>query len=344
MAEPPPRDPIAVLSIDGGGIRGLIPALVGAEIEARTGRPLFALFDLIAGTSTGGLLALGLTAPEALADRALSSEEPPGGKPARYRARDLAQLYIEEGPRIFQRSLWRRVRTASGLIEEKYADDGLEEVLEAYFGDARLSEALTEVLVTAYAIERREAYFFKRYKARRRPAEHDFPMRAVARATSAAPTYFEPARLEPASGRPFTFVDGGVYAGNPALCAYAEAVEHFNLRQEPRPVLVVSLGTGTLTRPLSYRWATGWGTISWAQPVLDIALHGMDATVDYQLRHLLPMDDYYRFQTRLTEGSDDLDDTSPANLRALRRRAQRLIEQRSDALDALAERLTAERV
>ena len=337
MADGTPRDTVTVLSIDGGGIRGLIPALVLAEIEARTGQPLHALFDLIAGTSTGGLLALGLTVP------AVSSGGASSGEPrARYSARELAQLYPAEGPRIFDRSLLRTVRTAGGLLEEKYRADGLEAVLEEYFGEARLKDALAEVLMTAYALERREAFFFKRHKARRAPVQNDFSMRAVGRATGAAPTYFEPARVHTEAGQPFSLVDGGVFAGNPAMCAYAEAVARFG-GGAARRVLMVSLGTGSLTQPIPHEQAAGWGAAGWARPLLDVVFHGTGSTVDYQLRHLLPEGDYYRFQVQLTEAGDALDDTEPVNLRMLQRHAWRLIEERSEALDALCQRLVAER-
>src|SRR5918995_672220 len=85
-----------VLSIDGGGIRGIIPAMVLARLEKQTGRPIAEMFDLIAGTSTGGILALGLTLP---------SDD---GKP-RYAAKDLLELYEKDGSRIFPRSVLRRI-------------------------------------------------------------------------------------------------------------------------------------------------------------------------------------------------------------------------------------------
>ena len=95
-----------VLSIDGGGIRGLIPALVLAEIERRTGRRIAEMVDLVAGTSTGGILACGLTRPG------------PGGAPL-YSAEDLAAIYVEEGPRIFHRGLLKRIFSVEGLIDER---------------------------------------------------------------------------------------------------------------------------------------------------------------------------------------------------------------------------------
>ena len=110
-----------VLCIDGGGIRGLIPALVLAEIERRTGRRTAEMGDFVAGTSTGGILACGLT-------RAGVDGAP------RYSAQELANIYIEEGPRIFHRSLLKRIFSVEGWIDERYDDTGLMDALERYFG------------------------------------------------------------------------------------------------------------------------------------------------------------------------------------------------------------------
>ncbi|MEO1088356.1 MAG: patatin-like phospholipase family protein, partial [Acidobacteriota bacterium] len=93
-----------ILAIDGGGIRGLIPALVLEAMEEKTGRPVSEIFDLVAGTSTGGILALGLVRPG------------DGGGPA-YSAADLAELYERRGGQIFTSSGWHRLRSVGGLGE-----------------------------------------------------------------------------------------------------------------------------------------------------------------------------------------------------------------------------------
>src|SRR5918992_3127397 len=121
-----------VLAIDGGGIRGLIPAIVLTELERRSGRRIFELFDLIAGTSTGGILACALCAPEALP------------------ASEVVKLYEEEGPDIFDRSLFQRIRSAEGLLDEKYDDDALERALERFLATKRLSETKPDLIVPAY--------------------------------------------------------------------------------------------------------------------------------------------------------------------------------------------------
>ncbi|HEY8581871.1 MAG TPA: patatin-like phospholipase family protein, partial [Capillimicrobium sp.] len=190
-----------VLSIDGGGIRGIIPVTVLAALEQRAGRPTSALFDLVAGTSTGGILALALNVPDAEGS-------------ARWSAAAVLDLYREEGPQIFSRSLGRRITSVDGLLDDRYGNDNLREALRRYLGDTTVGEALTPALVTAYDLVARKPRFFKSW----RPEDAAVPMALAAEATSAAPTYFEPVLVD---GAPL--IDGGVFAGNPAMCAYAEA-------------------------------------------------------------------------------------------------------------------------
>jgi patatin-like phospholipase/acyl hydrolase len=324
-------DVFKVLSIDGGGLRGIIPAMVLAEIEERTGKPIAETFDLIAGTSTGGILALGLAMP--------GNE---GSKP-RYAAKDLIKLYEEEGARIFS----GRAGTIRNFFEERYPSAGVEEVLKEYFGEARLKDALTRVFVTSYEIQLRAPFFFRSGNAKVE-ADYDFPMRQVARATSAAPTYFEPAKVE-AKGPVdyYALVDGGVFANNPAMCAYVEARKLLEAKGSSFPaetdVLVVSLGTGQLTDRLRYEEAAGWGLVEWARPLIDVVFDGVSDTVDFQLRELLSRNDevrrYYRFQAELVEVSDAMDDVRPENIRDLKLLAQTMIDGEEERLSQLYERL-----
>ena len=309
---------VRVLSIDGGGIRGIIPAVALAEIEARAGKPVAELFDLIAGTSTGGIIALALTRP---------GED---GSPA-WSAATLVELYEQEGPHIFSRPLGHQLRTVRGLIDEKYPSDGLDKALSRYLGESRISESLTNVLVTAYETERRKPFFFKSAAAVADPGR-DFPMAAAARATAAAPTYFEPAFVEAGgTAEYFSLVDGGVFATNPAMCAFAEVRRH----HPDAEVVLLSLGTGQLTRPLPYDHVKDWGLVEWAQPILDVVFDGVSDTVDYQLDQLLGDGRYWRLQVALDGGaSDDLDDASPENLRRLKLKGEELVADSRRELDA----------
>ena len=314
---------IKILSIDGGGIRGLVPALVLAEIEQRTGRPIASLFDLIAGTSTGGILALGLTIAKS-----------PGGPV--YSALQMAHFYQHEGSRIFSRSPLRALFACDNLTWKKYASAGIERVLCEYFGDSRLRDAVTNLLIPAYELEHRAPFFFRSANACQR-LDYDFFARDVARATSAAPSYFEPMRM--LTGTPdhhYTLIDGGVFANNPAACALVDARTAF---PDAPGYLIVSLGTGALARSIPLGLARYWGTIRWAKPLLDVVFDGVSSTVDYQLRQLLLPNHYYRIQARITRHTHRLDDTSCANISALKAVARHLIASESASLDKICEAL-----
>lgn len=302
-----------VLSIDGGGIRGLIPALVLCEIEERTGRRVAELFDFVAGTSTGGILACALTLPG------------DDGRP-RYAASEVVGLYETEGPEIFSRGLLKRVFSGQGFVDERYEDAALDRALRRYLGDARLRDALIPVMVTAYDIQDRFAFFFRSARAVEDPT-YDFSMVDVARATSAAPTYFEPHEVTDAAGaRTYPLIDGGVFATNPAACAYADLGGEIDV--------LASLGTGAYTRAYAFRDARWWGQLQWARPALDIVFDGQAETTQFLLGRLLG-ERYVRLQTELDAASDDMDDASAGNLARLREAADTLIERESEAIDRL---------
>ena len=319
---------IRILSLDGGGIRVIIPTLVMSEIEERTGRRIADCFDLITGTSTGGIIAIGLTIP---------GED---GK-AMYSARDMVNLFENEGKKIFHRSVWRTLESGWNLLDEKYDAKGMEGVLETYFGDSRLKDALTNLLITSYEIEARTPWFFRSYKARA-SRDYDFPMAKVARAASAAPTYFEPLKLNTENELDYySLIDGGVYANNPGMCGYVEARSLF---PDASDFMVVSLGTGEMTRRIPYKKAKDWGLAQWAHPILNIMFDGMSDTVDYQLRQLLRPHEgnrrYFRFQTRLDSGNDDLDDASEKNIRDLKLESMEMLEKRHNDLLQLCDILS----
>ena len=319
---------IKILSIDGGGIRGIIPAIVLAEIEKRTGRPVAGLFDLVAGTSTGGILAIGLTV-------ARSPSTPP------YTAAQLIELYEHQGAHMFSRPLFHRLAACGNLRRGKYATSGIEQILSDYFGEARLRDAVTDLLIPSYEIERSFPFFFRSAMARRRQ-DYDFLAREVARATSAAPTYFAPLKISAdGSADHYTLIDGGVFANNPAACALVEARTTY---ADARDFLIVSLGTGELNRCLPYDQAKTWGAVRWAMPVLEVVFDGVSRTVDYQLRQLMPdalgrSQRYYRFQTPLDRLNQRLDNTSLRNITALKALAHNLVQRESAALDRLCNQL-----
>lgn len=347
-----PVDRFRILAIDGGGIRGLIAARVIAELERRmtavagSERRIADAFQMLCGTSTGGLLALGLAVPD--------PDRP--GRP-RWSGERLAGFYLEDGPGIFGGRL-QRLRSLWGWIAPKHSPRPLADALRRRYGDVSLSEGLRELIVTAYDMSEPGPHFFKRWRARE-SADRDASMVDVGLATSAAPTYYP---SHPARDR--ALVDGGVFAANPVVAAVAEALKRrgedpADLR--PQELLVVSLGTGQYEVGTAQRRVARWGRIGWmwprhGEPPListfldgqsDAAHHWADVLLNHEPGHAViePAEmgrgpRYFRFQVPLL-GARPLDDASPRSLRELDEAAARLIAERDRELDELAGRLAA---
>ena len=299
-----------VLSLDGGGIRGIIPAIVLAHVEARTGKRISDVFDLMVGTSTGGMLALGLSIDDG------------NGSPL-FTAQQLVRLYEEHGAEIFEQSLWRKVRSVGGVLEEAYSHEALEAILDRYFGERALSACRVSTMVTSYDIQHRRTVFLKSWHG-----DHaGLLCKEAARATSAAPTYFEPATLEWAS-ESRTLIDGGVFMNSPSVSAYAEARKLF----PDDEISMLSIGTGELTRAIPYEAAKTWGSALWVMSLLDCMLDGVSKAADHQMQLFLG-EDYLRLQTPLHYASDDMDDASKGNIRNLKQTAEELIQREEKHLE-----------
>lgn len=321
-----------VLSIDGGGIRGVIPAVLLQYIEDKSGKRIADLFDLIVGTSTGGILAAGLTVPRS------------GGVP-KHSAKDMLELYTDQGRDIFERSFWRGITSLGGTIDERYDHKPLEKLLKQYLGDATLTDCVVPIVVTSYDIERRKPYFFKTSRARKNKNRNHY-LRDVARATSAAPTYFEPKEVKSLAKKPTrrALIDGGVFVNNPAMCAYVEAI---SLEATPNEIMIASFGTGIATRKIEYADAKDWGALGWVRPIISVMMDGEADAADYHLRQLLPDDStgndqrYFRFDTDLDLALDDLDATGSGNIRNLKDEAGQIIAEKTQELGRLVALLDA---
>ncbi len=306
-----------ILSIDGGGIRGIVPGQVltalESKIQQRTQNPQARLadyFDFFAGTSTGAILTCIYLCPSA--DDLTK---------ARFSAEEAVALYLEYGDDIFDVSFWQRVRTQDGISDEKYDAAELEKRLKQYMGETKLSQLLKPCLITAYDIEERVEFFFTQHDAIRRGNGYDFLVKDVARATSAAPTYFEAARIKALDGKSYPLVDGGLFMNNPALGAYSE-VRNGDSNPTTEDMFIVSLGTGSSNRAYEYDHAKDWGAVGWVRPVIDIMMSGASATTNYHLDKIFSAagcrNQYVRIQPdNMGNANSDIDDASDENLRAL---------------------------
>ena len=193
-----------VLTIDGGGIKGLRSLFIIKEIEDRMGMMSHEIFDLIAGTSTGGIIATML---------ALG-----------YSADEVIELYMNHGPKIFEKKCCR-----FGWFRPKYDDDYLNQVISDYMMGRKLSDCQTELIVPAYNIETRDKILFKTNRG------FDYPLFDVVRATVSAQSYFKPHKID---GQ--RHIDGGNVINNPSMIAYVE----YKKRWSDRPLNMLSIGTG----------------------------------------------------------------------------------------------------
>lgn len=325
---------LRILSIDGGGIRGVIPATLLKALEEQTGHRVSEMFHMIAGTSTGGILALGYATPDKIKDsnKEMEVKEKLISRPnSKFSSEELGKLYEDHGGQIFttiKKNFW-------GLFGAKYATTPLRNLLTQKLDKAKLSDSLVDVIVTSYDTERRHPHLFKSWMAKK-DSKYDFLMRDVGLATSAAPTYFKPVNVE---NKPlfekdkrdrYSLIDGGLCANNPTMCALTEAYKRYiggpDLRNIDE-IMVVSIGTGAARRPIFHAQAQSYGLIGWAKkPLFDILL---DSTiVDHQARVMLPerngLQRYYRFQPVLDDDNEAMDNYSANNINTLRYKAEEM--------------------
>jgi patatin-like phospholipase/acyl hydrolase len=308
-----------ILSIDGGGVRGVIPGVVLLELARRLGGNLVDHFDLISGTSAGGQMALALTRTK--------DDGTPFWNPAQ-----IDELYTRSYAKIFPFEHHRRFSLPGGMTHKKYEADGFESVLTELLGDSLMSTAYKEVLIPAYEVETGRPHFFTRHGARNENDEH--PMKFVARATSSAPTFFEPKQHH---GKEHAFIDGAVFANNPAMCAFAHAQ---SLGFDEDDMTVVSLGTGSISKDLKFSETKNWGLIHWARPLFDITSQASNMSIDWQLSHILRPSHYFRISPTFKDGRSAIDDAHPENMEHLRAIGLNLIKESDQALDELCSKLS----
>lgn len=300
-----------VLSIDGGGIRGIIPTVVLRAFETYTGSKCIDMFDLLVGTSTGGLITLGIAHPN------------------QFGAEQLLELFKNNGSAIFGSPRGHLRQNLLG--RPKHSGEGLSQVLKSYFGDAKLSDAKKDVMVTTYDIAERRPRILKSWNAAK-DARRDMAMWEAGLATTAAPTYFPPFSTDERA-----LVDGGVVANNPSALALAEA----RRRWPDEEVVLVSLGTGRVRTPYLPSEVTKWREYKWTLPVIDLLFAGTSDSTDYVLRYCLPKDCYFRFQCDVPAECGALDNASENNLEKLRAVASMLVNDQRDQISYAVSALLA---
>jgi uncharacterized protein len=315
------RRPINVLAIDGGGIRGIIPAVILNALEKRIGRRVHEVFDLIAGTSTGGIIAVAIGA-------AANHGEP-------YAPEDLVRLYVENGPIIFPKNFLTGV---NNWVRPKYSAAPLECVLLKFFGDTELQSAKLPLLIGSYDVENQIPFFFKSQRIATNP-NYNWKLRDIARATSAAPTFFPPIKLSNQYHESYTLVDGGVCVNNPAVAGYAEARHIYG----DGDYLVASIGTGDRQDHLRYPQVRNWGLAKWAKRIPSVFMDSTSEAADQELYFMLGRSRHFRFQAELKYSANEMDCVTPENMQNLQSDAELCLQTNAARFEELCSALVARR-
>ncbi|XP_050235446.1 patatin-like protein 2 [Mercurialis annua] len=354
---PTPRSPlqpptfgnlITILSIDGGGIRGLIPGTILAFLESELQKVdgenarLADYFDVITGTSTGGLVTAMLTAPDEQ-NRPL------------FAAKDINDFYLHHCPKIFpqDKSAFAAVtKLVRSLWGPKYDGKYLHQVIREKLGDKRLDQTLTHVVIPTFDIKRLQPTVFSSYEGKKNPSLNAL-LSDICIATSAAPTYLPAYNFETKDSagkvRQFDLIDGGVAANNPALVAMNAVMKEIN-RDNPdffpiKPTdytrfLVLSLGTGSAKceEKFDARDVAKWGMLGWltsehSTPLIDVFMHASSDMVDFHIstvfQALHSEENYIRIQDdTLTGNLFSVDIATKENLNNLVKIGDELLKKR----------------
>ena len=296
-----------ILSLDGGGLRGIIPVLILKEIERRTGKRITDTFDMVAGTSTGALIACGITVSD-------------DGKNPKYNLEAIEKIYTERGKDIFPKKNWFSgvVSGISSLKNPKFMPDGLQKVLEELLGEKRIADCMKPIFVTTFDLYNNEALLFKSRQALRE-ANRNARLIDICRATSAAPTYL-PAYNFMYNEKKRVCVDGGIYMNNPAVGALVEVTKYhketpYNFQElSLNDISVLSIGTGHYSSEIARKKVEGFGLLDWATNITDVMMQAVNQTTTYQTEEFVSDGNFLRINLdiddpKYSDMADSADET-----------------------------------
>ena len=332
-----------ILAIDGGGIRGLVPAAILDYIEKKINHikesktiKIGSCMDLVGGTSTGSIVGSLMLLP--------CPEKP--GIP-KYTMEQITQMYIDMGPDIFKSHFWHNVKTLWGLFGPKFPASNVEPDLLQMMGHHKLKDLVKPCLFNAYDIDKRRVNIYTNHDDGQKYS--DYYVKDVIRGSTSIPAYFSPAHFK-VGIEENTLVDGGVFANNPSMVSYIEAIKEVGKqkgkgrRKSPHNILVISMGTGMSKRkPYPYKKSKKWGMVKWVFPILDILLAGSSDVVDYEMERLFQAynasDNYIRINPPLHYSTAPSTDASKENITNLLRDSAAYIKENQTFLDDLAQRI-----
>lgn len=323
------KKPFRMLSLDGGGVRGILPAVILSNIERVTGKRITELFDMIVGTSTGGLIALYLNIPNEDHKQKFSAEQ-------------IVQLYKELSQQIFINSIFRSFRTLGGLISSKYSAKPFEELLKdnKYFDSLKLSDAVINVMVTSKNINTGRDFLFSSILARR-DEKFNYPMWQAALSTAAAPLYFKPQEVLAPDGTLLTLVDGGVGSNNPAQKGVLHAMKELGINKDN--IYMLSIGTGISDQESRVEakglLAGGYNILG---PTINTLFSAQEEDSNEAVKAIIGDDHFFRVAPIIPDINAGLDNVSANNLQALEQIGQNTFDQNIELKKALCKMLNTD--
>ncbi|HQV00308.1 MAG: patatin-like phospholipase family protein [Bacteroidia bacterium] len=299
-----------LLSIDGGGLRGIVPLQFLKYIENRTGKRIQNCVHFIAGTSTGGLIACAL---------AVQKDNQP-----KFGLSDIEKIYIEHGKDIFPEAnaIGKFFRKLKSVVDPTFSAKGLSAVLKSNFGSDTMLNCTIPILVPAFDLKNNFAVMFKYRHAKKDPALN-VSLYDICRSTSAGPTYLPSHKFEcmdENTGRIIerVCIDGGVYINNPGVAAYVEFRKYFkdfyskpNDEHNENNWFMLSLGTGRYSDSIDK--SKTMGQIEWATKISDVMMQGVNMVTSYECNELFKTGNFLRLQIEIDdEKHSDMADSSDA--------------------------------
>lgn len=337
----PLKEEVWVLAGDGGGGRGVFTTKILDSIESNYGISIRDTFDLIAGTSTAGLIGLGLSVPGE------------GDKKYKYSPKDILEIYKTRGSEIFPKlSMLDKIKNPGGLVGPKYSREGIDLVTAELFGETMLSEAVGHVMTVAYDFKRCRPFFFKSNKAKSDPKRKNYKMYEAARGTSAASTFFDPILVKNEEGEESVLVDGGIFRNNPTVSAMAAAKRLF---PNAKKFHILSIGTGRSDYafprsgdkkiPSAYHQLNHAGLLGAVGPLIYGMMDGASQATDYEMAQLFQGsgNDYLRLEAYLAPEDADMDKVGPDDVQALLGYANRVMNDQKTELDNFFESIIKHR-
>ena len=347
-----------ILAVDGGGMRGIVPAFIlkktNEELRKRgILRPLYSYFDLVSGTSTGALIALGLTAP--VDNLGIKKEEGEDWEVTEIIEKgifrktteivkkgeierlgdpeELLSLYTENGKKIFipddAKGIWRLVGKVTKMLGDKYDTVPLEMFLDEVYGDTLLSEAKVPTMAVSTDTNGCKSFIFRSWDS------HGFLVREAARATSAAPTYFAPAFfIDRETNEKLTLIDGGMIANNPILATYIEARKLYPNADEFRILSISTASSLCVLHPEEYTTNLEWLShlaSAYSSANMNISLEGVESIKGVRVD---------RIWEPVLEKKIKLDDTSKEAVDALMEAAEKIWDMDKEKIYSFLDEVT----